>query len=106
MKMPRMTKTATLALVLVAVVAAIAPQQLGVIVYKVALVVLAGVAGYALDRALFPYARPHKYDVEYPVYGPGDESGLPPSGWVPFLVTQARRAIIVAAAMLATGLGL
>jgi hypothetical protein len=101
-----MFKTALLAAALVVAVALISPQQIGVIIYKITLVTLAGVAGYALDRALFPYARPHKYEVEYPADGPGDEHGIPPSGWVPFLVTQTRRALIVAAAMLATGLGL
>ena len=35
-----------------------APQQLPVSVYKLSLVAMAAVAGYWLDRSLFPYARP------------------------------------------------
>jgi len=68
---------------------ALAPQQLPVILYKVALVVLAGTAGYFLDRWIFPYARPHEVAGEW-----RDISCM------------IRRAIIVAAAMLAVGLGL
>ncbi|AMK09636.1 putative holin [Pseudodesulfovibrio indicus] len=107
MRTPRMTKTATLALALLCLVALISPQQLGVIAYKVALVLLAGVAGYILDRALFPYARPHILSPD-PV-NPREMSGdaLRFDLWDTLYITaQIRRAVIVAAAMLAVGLGL
>ena len=103
MQLPRMSKTTALALLLVACVALIAPQQLGIIVYKVALVTLAGVAGYILDRALFPYARPDKW---LPNKGtPTDCLGCELNSRLSF-TAQYRRAVIVAAAMLAIGLGL
>lgn len=35
-----------------------APQQLPVVVYKLALLALAAVTSYWIDRSLFPYARP------------------------------------------------
>lgn len=106
MKAPRMTPTLLLGLALCLVIAFFSPQQLPVIGYKLALVALAGVVGYAVDRTAFPYARPHKYDLDYPICGPGDESGLPLSSWMPFVAAQLRRALIIAAAMLAVGLGL
>lgn len=95
MRTPRMTKTATLALALLCLVALISPQQLGVIAYKVALVLLAGVAGYILDRALYPYARPDSY-----------KDSVATTIRYLYIAAQARRAVIVAAAMLAVGLGL
>ncbi|NDV20864.1 hypothetical protein GO013_15745 [Pseudodesulfovibrio sp. JC047] len=110
-----MSLTTVLAVALVAMVALISPQQLGVIVYKVALVVLAGVAGYGLDRALFPYARPHKFDIDGLLLEEAKELTNDPetvivldsaNEWIPFVAAQLRRAAIVCAAMLAVGLGL
>jgi len=123
MHIPRMTKTALLALALLGAVALISPQQLPVIVYKVGLVLLAGVAGYILDRALFPYARPDRFIAKPILPAPPNESeaeknirqlntllalkhGDSTIGHWLFFVAQARRAVIVAAAMLAVGLGL
>jgi len=54
----RMADWVITALVLWGVVALLAPHQLPVSVYKMALVALAAVAGYWIDRSLFPYARP------------------------------------------------
>ncbi|MBV1766467.1 MAG: putative holin [Pseudodesulfovibrio sp.] len=102
MTAPRMTSIIIPALALLAVVALAAPQQLAVIAYKVALITIAGVAGYCLDRALFPYARPHEYIGPLRRLGPTAQPRL----WVPCVVAQLRRAMIVAAAMLAVGLGL
>lgn len=95
MHTPRMTKTALLALLLVVAVVLISPQQLPVIVYKLGLVLLAGVAGYILDRGLFPYARPDAFK----------DSSAELVRYL-FIAAQVRRAVIVAAAMLAVGLGL
>ncbi|MGE4191807.1 MAG: putative holin [Pseudodesulfovibrio sp.] len=123
MRTPRMTKTATLALALLCLVALISPQQLPVVAYKVGLVLIAGVAGYILDRALFPYARPDRFIARpIPLIPPNEtetekavrqfntlcevergDSAIDP--WL-FFMAQARRAVIVAAAMLAVGLGL
>ena len=59
-KTPRLTGWTLLAVALVIIIGIIAPQQLPVVLYKLALVVIGGIVGYWLDRALFPYARPHK----------------------------------------------
>lgn len=77
-------------------VGAMAPQQLPVTLYKLNLIALAGVAGYWLDRSLFPYARPDDWLAD----------GLPREGCVTaFAASLLRRALIVAAAMIAVGLG-
>jgi len=104
----------------------IAPQQLPVSLYKLSLVALAAVAGYWIDRSLFPYARPDVFlalETEcnrFPPLEPlvpapsstGDSQhciGLQalPDGSLLRMVGMCmlRRAIIVAATMLAVGLG-
>ena len=57
-KFPRMTDWLLVAAVLTIIIWAIAPHQLGVTAYKLSLVSLAAVAGYWIDRRMFPYARP------------------------------------------------
>lgn len=57
-KLPRMTSWWLIALALSVLVFAIAPQQLPVSIYKLNLISLAALAGYWIDRAVFPYARP------------------------------------------------
>ena len=101
-----------------------APQQLPVSVYKLSLVAMAAVAGYWLDRSLFPYARPDLFlDLHV------SDSGKTTSKAVEFFsfteqhsaeqlsdasrtdqlrlfgLCMLRRASIVAAAMIAVGLG-
>jgi hypothetical protein len=78
-------------LVLGFVIYQVAPHQAQVTLYKFSLVAGAGVAGYYLDRELFPYARPDIFLV-----GGRD---------IVFAAAQIRRAIIVAAMMLAVGMG-
>lgn len=76
----------------------LAPQQLPVSLYKLSLVALAAVAGYWLDRSLFPYARPDHMMAQW--------AAEPGRGWQwVFAASMLRRAVIVAAAMLAIGLG-
>lgn len=84
---PRLSGWLLVALLLTLAVWWLAPQQLPVTLYKLSLVTVAAVAGYWIDRGLFPYARPDQVADE--------------------LINAAmlRRAIIVAAAMLAMGLG-
>ena len=57
-KLPRLTSWWLIALVLSLAVFLIAPQQLPVSLYKLNLISLAALAGYWIDRAVFPYARP------------------------------------------------
>jgi len=97
-------------LVLVVLVVLIAPHQLPVSLYKLSLVALAGVAGYYLDRSMFPYARPDGYlCVDWrrgtlePEYAADYE--VVHGCELAFVAAMLRRAVIVAAAMIAIGLG-
>lgn len=85
---PRLFGWLVVALVLLAFLAWLAPQQLPVVAYKLSLVTLAVVLAYWLDRALFPYQRPH---------------GL--KGMVA-VIASCRRALIVLACVLGLTLGL
>lgn len=107
----RMFGCLLLAALLFGMVAWIAPQQVGIVIYKLALVLLAGYAGYWLDAWAFPYAHPSGYLArpwrENKGFRP-DTSDFPiavSQVW-PFLVACLRRAGIIIGAMLAVGLGL
>ena len=58
-KLPRLTSWWLIALALSALVFLLAPQQIPVSLYKINLIALAAVAGYWIDRKVFPYARPN-----------------------------------------------
>lgn len=96
----------------------IAPHQLPVSLFKLNLIALAAVAGYWIDRSLFPYARPDVFlEME------GDAEPLPPlecdadSDSCTLIaepneallrvmgICMLRRAIIVSATMMAVGMG-
>lgn len=75
--------------------------------YKAHLMALGGWGGYWIDRALFPYDRPHEY-LE------GDDAGDEPlDGTVAishvalqqFGLSMLRRAVVVAACLICVGLG-
>ena len=93
MKTFRMSHTLAVTLVLALVIGLIAPQQLPVTLYKLSLITLAAVAGYYLDRELFPYARPDRYLSSLDLDA------------VVFCVPQIRRAMIVSACVIAVALG-
>lgn len=113
---PRLSGWLCIAVALAALVWAVAPQQLPVSLYKLSLVTLAGVVGYWLDRSMFPYARPDEFlpdtqrALDLPESPVGDqvctllvapdEAQLRLAG-----AAMLRRALIVAATMLAMGLG-
>lgn len=99
-----------LALALLALLWAKAPEQLPVLHYKLVMAGLAGAAGYLLDRALFPYAHPASYlrgdwrrepgrneDADHPV---AEGYGLL------MAASMLRQALLVMACMLTVGLGL
>lgn len=86
----RMLDWLAAAILLTAAIALIAPQQLPVTLYKLSLVLLAAVAGYWIDRSLFPYARP-------------DDLSLMPG--VETAGAQLRRALVVAACIVGVSLG-
>lgn len=87
---PRLSAWALVALALLAVLAVLAPAQLPVVLYKLTLVSLGVVLAYWLDRALYPYARPHD---------------LIDDDWIMSLACL-RRALIVLACVLGLTLGL
>lgn len=129
----RMSDWLIVALVLALVVWLMAPQQLPVSIYKLSLVSMAAVAGYWIDRSLFPYARPdgqlarELLEAQLPAPVALDEAllkDLPPEPIdcgtddacalaeavdctsVHLLIgAMLRRALIVSAAMLAVSLG-
>jgi len=113
MKLPRLSLWLVISVLLLIVVAVLYPQQMGVSLYKLSLVSMAGVIGYWLDRALFPYARPDGYLAHTQVHrynlhldDPEDADYRVNAGYhVVFAAAMLRRALIVAAAMLAIGLG-
>ena len=102
-KLPRMSLSIVLSIVLGIVIMQLAPHQSLVTLYKFSLVTGAGVAGYYLDLELFPYARPDMFLVE-----PWKRGQLPivaPAEMPAFVAAQLRQAFIVGAMMLAVGLG-
>lgn len=113
---PRLSGWLSIAIALAALVWAIAPQQLPVSLYKLSLVTLAGVVGYWLDRSMFPYARPDEFLPDTrralnlsdlpPGDGPCTLMVAPEEAQLRLAGTaMIRRAVIVAATMLAMGLG-
>ena len=129
----RMSDWLIVALVLALVVWLMAPQQLPVSIYKLNLVSMAAVAGYWIDRSLFPYARPdgqlarELLEAQLPAPVALDEALLKdlPRGPIDcgtddacalaeavdctsvhlLIGAMLRRALIVSAAMLAVSLG-
>ncbi len=81
----RMSWFAYVAAILLALVFWISPAQFPVVVHKFALITAAAVLGYWLDRHLFPDARTTRTS---------------PDGWM------LRRAIVVAACVVAIGIAL
>ena len=108
---PRNSIWITLALALVLAIALVSPIQLPVVLYKVALVALAAVLGYWLDRVLFPYARPDSYlvyDWRYGSTEPEGKADYPVTfdHVMPFCAAMLRRALIVCAVVVGVTQGL
>lgn len=109
---PRMLVCLVLTLALMVFALALQAQfpstLLAVTVYKAHLMALGGWGGYWLDRALFPYDRPHTYlmDEAPAAGGPMAEeiSGVLVTAGT-FGYAMLRRAIIVAACLICVGLG-
>jgi Putative 2/3 transmembrane domain holin len=106
-KFPRMLLWALLTIVLIGMALYAQSTYPGnifaVTLYKAHLMALGGWGGYWLDRALFPYARPHEAltaSVQYP----NDRSASLANAQLGFF-SMLRRAIIVAACLVCVGLG-
>lgn len=89
MKSFRMSEWLLITIVLVVIVALLFPVQLPVLVFKVTQVSLSGWIGYWFDRGIAPQTRPGNMDLT-----PNERAAA-----------SLRRAIIVAAAMVAGALG-
>lgn len=94
----RMFWCAIFALVLLALVWMLSPQQGPVILYKLTLVTLAAFVGYWIHRWTFPYARPDRFLTR-------DGTVMVNHKRV-FAAALICRAIVVGCAMLAVGMGL
>jgi hypothetical protein len=105
--MPRMLLWAVLTVILIALTFA---QQntspgsvIAVTLYKAHLMALGGWGGYWLDRALFPYARPH---AAFAAAAQCPDDAAANAAFVAEAALSAlRRAIIVAACLICVGLG-
>lgn len=104
---PRMTDWLLVTLLLLVIIYQFAPQQLPVSLYKLSLVTMAGCVGYWIDRSAFPYARPDAFMCKpFSIGGPFvPDKAVDPSQQLVFAASMLRRAIIIAAAMLAASLG-
>lgn len=78
------------------IVAFLSPQKIDLLVYKAVLITFSAWLGYRIDRGLFPYARPDRL---------AEEPAMPDSD-LAFSAAMQRRAIIVAACVLAMAIGL
>lgn len=111
LRAPRNSLWLVAAILLLAVIAIVSPVQLPVVLYKAAMIALAVVLGYWVDRALFPYARPDGYlrrDWRFGTEEPQDEVDyevVPNYGRV-FGTAMLRRAIIVGTVVVGFALGL
>lgn len=88
--LPRLSGWTGIAVALLALIGLVAPAQLPVVLYKCSLAVIGVVLAYWVDRALYPYARPHE---------------LLDNDWIMSLGCL-RRALIVIACVLGLTLGL
>lgn len=97
-------------------IAAIAPQQLPVALYKLLLITSAAWVAYWIDCSLFPYARPDTFvprpwSVGGPMHpgkpnvGALDEKVMRDGLLLAFALVMLRRALIISAAMIAVALG-
>lgn len=82
-----------LAIITTFVVSVLYPHQLGVLLWSLTKLCWGAYLGYWIDRSIFPYARP------------GDYQCSNSNGFSAIALLMIRRAIIIAAAVLALGLG-
>jgi len=88
------------ALIAIAIVAVIAPHQVGLLVWSLSKVCLAAWLAYWIDRSIFYYARPGDVIPTYTDIGAGNEER-----WRIAVLCMIRRALIIAAAVIALSLG-
>jgi|GEM_PF-356642 len=109
--MPRLFGWLVLSVVMVAGLYFVAPQQVTVAFYKLALICVAAVVGYFLDRSLFPYGRPDGYLKRHWRLGtdePEDAADFEVAdGYkIVFALSMLRRALIVMSVAISVAVGL
>ena len=95
-KNSRMIIWLAISIPLILLIAFISPQKIDLLIYKAVLITFSAWLGYRIDRGLFPYARPDRLAEEPTV----------PDSDLAFSAAMLRRAIIVAASVLAMAVGL
>jgi len=110
-KLPRLSGWVVISGIMLVGLFFISPQQVDVTFYKLALICIAAVVGYWLDRSLFPYARPDGYlkrNWHYGTEAREDEADYKiVEGYeLAFIAATVRRALIVLAVIIGMGLGL
>lgn len=107
LRLPRLIGWLIATIVIMLALAFFAPEQMPVIGYKLALVMLGAVLAYWIDRSLFPYARPHECLPNRNC--PGGGATEPQEAFrytVAFAAACLRRSLIVLACVLGLTLGL
>ncbi len=104
----RMWQWAVLAVVGVATLFFIAPQQIGILLLKTTYITSALAIGYYADRVIFYYARPHQMrnDAWIETSTHTFKSERCEAAWRAYSLAMIRRAIVVAAVVIAFALGL
>ena len=102
----RMAGWLYVSLVLAVAILLLAPYQLPVTLYKLSLITTGAWLGYWLDRALFPYARPGCF-IQWGASpgGPGVVLAMSEAQVRAFAAAMLRRALIIAAVVIAVALG-
>ncbi|KKO05834.1 hypothetical protein LCGC14_0074750 [marine sediment metagenome] len=83
-----------LAIITTLIVAMLHPHQLGVLLWSLTKLCWGAYLGYWIDRSIFPYARPDRFNPD-----------LDTNERTSWEVLMLRRALIIGAAILALGLG-
>jgi putative holin len=107
-RVPRMTVWLVVSLLLFGLIFVLAPQELPVAAYKLALITTAAWVGYWIDRELFPYGRPDRFMGEVfrdPSTGEKFRMDMKSTDATAFAAAMLRRALVIAAAMIAVALG-
>lgn len=99
--MPRLIDWLCITVGLLIALALLNPQQLPVVLYKLTLVALGVPATYWIDRALFPYARPHEFLTQQSALSSGERHVS-----TAVALLMMRRAVILLAVVLGLTLGL
>lgn len=105
LRAPRLTSFAVITLILTAAIALLAPHLLSVTLYKLSLVTLAAVLGYWIDRAVFHYLRPHELLQQSDLARHQNDRVTAEECAADASVATIRRAIIMAAVIIAISLG-